>query len=43
MIIDDIKAARQRGDRREELKLRAVLRHFVEQHRPAPAMAACCC
>jgi hypothetical protein len=43
MIIDDIKTARECGDRPEELKLRAVLRHFVEQHRPVPAIAACCC
>ena len=43
MIIDDIQEARKRGDRLEELKLRAVLRHFVEQHRPVHAAAACCC
>jgi hypothetical protein len=43
MIVDDIKAARARGDRSEELKLKAVLRHFIDQHRPAPVMAACCC
>jgi hypothetical protein len=41
MIVDDINAARARGDRLEALKLKAVLRHFIEQHRPTPA--ACCC
>jgi hypothetical protein len=43
MIIDDIKAARAAGDDLEELKLKAVLRHFIEQHRPLPAMPVCCC
>jgi hypothetical protein len=43
MIIDDIKAARACGDRDEELKLKAVLRHFIEQHRPAPVTAVPCC
>jgi hypothetical protein len=45
MIIEDMMAARLAGDRAEELKLKAVLRHFVEHHRPPPAPAApqCCC
>jgi hypothetical protein len=45
MILDDMLAARLAGDRAEELKLKAVLRHFVEHHRPAPAPALppCCC
>ena len=43
MIVDDIRAARERGDRFEELKLMAVLRHFIEQHRPAPAAGCGCC
>jgi hypothetical protein len=43
MIIDDIKAAQAAGDRAEELQLKAVLNHFIEQHRPAQALAACCC
>jgi hypothetical protein len=43
MIIDDIKSAQAAGDRLEALKLKAVLRHFVEQHRPAPVMAGGCC
>jgi hypothetical protein len=45
MILDDIMAARLAGDRAEEMKLKAVLRHFVEHHRPTPrrAPAACCC
>lgn len=43
MIVDDIKAAHAAGDRLEELKLKAILRHFVERHRPAPMAAACCC
>ena len=43
MIVDDIKAARARGDRLEELKLKAILRHFIEQHRPVQAVAICCC
>ncbi len=43
MIIDDIKAARAAGDRLEELKLKAVLHHFIEQHRPAPVLVAACC
>ena len=43
MIVDDIKAARAAGDRLEELKLKAVLNHFIEQHRPAPALPGCCC
>lgn len=43
MIVDDIKAARAKGDRLEELKLKAVLRHFIDQHRPAPLPVACCC
>ncbi len=42
MIVDDIKAARAAGDRLEELKLTAVLNHFIEQHRPLPATPACC-
>ena len=43
MIVDDIKAAQVAGDRMEELKLKAVLRHFVDQHRPAPAASCCGC
>ena len=43
MIVDDIKSAQARGDRLEALKLKAVLRHFVERHRPAPMPVACCC
>ncbi len=43
MIVDDIKAARARGDRLEELKLKAVLRHFIDQHRPAPLPVCGCC
>ena len=42
-IVDDIKAAETRGDGLEALKLKAVLRHFIEQHRPAPVAAACGC
>jgi len=43
MIIDDIKAAEKQGDRLEALKLKAVSRHFIEQHQPVHAMAGCCC
>jgi hypothetical protein len=44
MIIDDIRAAQARGDHAEELKLKAVLRHFIAEHRPIPANApGCCC
>ena len=43
MIVDDMKAARARGDRIEELKLKSVMRHFIEQQRPAPLPVACCC
>ena len=43
MIVDDIKAARAAGDRLEEFKLKAVLNHFIAQHRPAPAVPGCCC
>jgi len=45
MILYDITAARLAADRAEEMKLKAVLRHFVEHHRPAPRRAppACCC
>jgi hypothetical protein len=45
MIIDDIRAASVRGDTCEAAKLKSVLRHFVETHRPAPVTVtpACCC
>ena len=43
MIVDDIKAAQASGDRIEELKLKAVLRHFIDQHRPAPLACCGCC
>jgi hypothetical protein len=45
MIVDDIESARARGDRLEELKLKAILRHFVERHRPPQPIPAggCCC
>ncbi len=32
MILDDIEAARSRGDLDHALKLRLVLRHFVQTH-----------
>ena len=32
MILDDIEAARRRGDFRHALKLRLVLRHFIRTH-----------
>lgn len=32
MLIDDIEEAQQRGDRNEELKLKAVLKHFIDTH-----------
>ncbi len=32
MIVDDIDAARERHDRREVVRLKAVLRHFVTEH-----------
>lgn len=32
IILDDIEAARARGDRKHALALRLVLRHFVESH-----------
>ena len=43
MIVDDIKAAQESGDRSEELKLKAVLRQFIEQHRSARAAGCGCC
>ena len=45
MILDDLKVARTAGDRMGELRLKAVLRHFVEHHRPQPVptpMGSCC-
>ncbi len=42
-IVADIKAARDMGDRLEALKLKAILRHFIEQHQPAPVACCCCC
>ena len=32
MIVDDIRAARARGDQRDLLKLKRCLRHFLEHH-----------
>lgn len=32
MIIDDIEAARHRGDLKHALKLRLVLHHFIQTH-----------
>ena len=43
MILDDMMTARIVGDRMQELKLKAVMRHFVEHHRPQPAPTGCCC
>lgn len=34
MILDDIEAARTRGDYMQVLKLKLVLKHFVETHGP---------
>ena len=46
MIVDDVYSARAAGDRARELKLKAVLRHFVDRHRPeplpTPAGCSCC-
>ncbi|MFO0988450.1 MAG: hypothetical protein U1F37_13945 [Alphaproteobacteria bacterium] len=42
-IVGDIAAAQGKGDRLAALQLKAVLRHFIERHRPAPLPAACCC
>lgn len=40
IILDDIEAARARGDERHALALKLVLRHFVEHHpKAAPARA----
>ncbi|MBL8661333.1 MAG: hypothetical protein JNM29_00845 [Candidatus Odyssella sp.] len=36
-------AGRGKGDLLAEWNLAAVLRHFIEQHRPAPLPVACCC
>lgn len=37
IILDDIAAARTRGDAAHAAKLRLVLKHFVEAHGPARA------
>ncbi len=42
VIIDDLAAARAGGDRLEELKLKAVLHHFIGQYPPLPFPAASC-
>lgn len=39
IILDDIEAARARGDLAEAARLRLVLRHFVETHPKARAAA----
>ena len=36
IILDDIEAARARGDLKHALALRLVLRHFVQTHPDAP-------
>lgn len=36
IIVDDIRAAEARGDRRHALHLKLVLRHFVETHPHGP-------
>lgn len=40
MILDDIEAARTRGDLAQAAKLRMVLKHFVETHPRAEAEPA---
>ena len=35
MIVDDIKAARQRGDRKHASLLKTVLKHYLEKHAAA--------
>ena len=37
MIVDDIEAARARGDRKHVLKLKMVLKHYLEHHANALA------
>lgn len=37
MIADDIEAARARGDRKHVLKLKMVLKHYLEHHANAHA------
>ena len=32
IILEDIEASKARGDRKHEIKLRLVLRHFVQTH-----------
>ncbi len=36
IILDDIREAEKRGDRAHALKLKAVLKHFVETHPEHP-------
>lgn len=40
MIIDDIAAARRRGDLKHALKLRLVLHHFIQSHPETEATQA---
>lgn len=40
MILDDIRAAEARGDKAHALRLKLVLRHFVETHGPAARKGA---
>ena len=34
MIVDDIRAARERGDRRHAAVLKTALKHYVSEHHP---------
>jgi hypothetical protein len=40
IILDDIEAAKARGDMKHALALRLVLRHFVETHADSPPAEA---
>lgn len=40
IIFDDIEAARQREDRQQVLRLRLVLKHFVDTHPNNPGRAS---
>ncbi len=37
MIVEDIEAARRRGDQARSLKLRLVLHHFIKTHPDSPS------